>query len=63
MKHDLYEPERYEGCAACRICGGMEGSIPTECPGIKMTAEQSDDVYEGRADFRDGVWVSGPAVV
>lgn len=63
MKHKLYEPDGYEGCAACSVCKGAESSLPTECPGKRMTTDQQDDVSWGRADFKDGVWVSGPAVV
>lgn len=55
-------PDCY-GCAfcagglwACTVCGGLEGSMPSTCPGESMTAEQSDAVYAGRLDYRDGAW-------
>ncbi|MEU4332356.1 hypothetical protein [Nonomuraea dietziae] len=49
------------GLWGCTICGGLEGSMPSTCPGQRMTADQSDAVYGGRLDFRDGQWVEGVA--
>ncbi len=63
MKHDLREVKRYEGLFQCACCGAAEGELPTECPGKRMTGQQKADVFGGLADFRDGVWVYGPAVV
>jgi hypothetical protein len=57
MKHDLYQPERYEGCAACRVCKGFEGTLTTECPCVPMTTTQDEDVYNGRLDFMGGQWI------
>jgi hypothetical protein len=45
------------GLALCIVCGGLEGGLPTECPGERMTNEQQDAVYSGRIDFVGGVWV------
>lgn len=44
------------GLALCDVCGGAEGSMPTECPGVKMTGHQQDEVMAGRLDFKDGAW-------
>lgn len=44
------------GLSLCEICGGAEGSMPTECPGVKMTHAQSDAVYAGTLDYRSGSW-------
>jgi hypothetical protein len=57
--HDLFDPtgEADGGLAECRVCGGAEGSLPTECPGQEMDAQQNDDVYAGRLDFIGGYWV------
>lgn len=41
----------------CDVCGGAEGSLPTHCPGRKMTSEEGDDVYAGKVDFKDGRWI------
>ena len=41
----------------CTTCCGAESSMPTECPGEKMTAAQSERVMASALDFRDGRWV------
>lgn len=58
MKHDLYEPERLEGCAACRICKGAEGTLTTDCCGAPITYEESEAIYAGQIDFKGGKWIS-----
>jgi hypothetical protein len=42
------------GLFACTVCGGAEGSLATDCPGVQMTPEQGDAVYAGTLDWRDG---------
>lgn len=49
------------GLASCTVCKGGEASLPTHCPGVKMTAEQQDDVQAGRLDFAGGEWISTEA--
>lgn len=44
------------GLSACDRCGAFEGAWPDECPGTAMTGEQSDAVYAGRLNYRDGGW-------
>lgn len=44
------------GLALCTICGGAEGSLPYECPGVRMTSQQGDDVYARKIDFIAGEW-------
>lgn len=44
------------GLAICRTCGGAEGSLPTHCPGVRMTSYAEDQVYTGRLNFREGQW-------
>lgn len=41
----------------CRVCGGAEGSLPTDCPGTFMTEDQQDHVYAGAIDFVGSTWV------
>lgn len=50
------------GLFACSRCGAFEGATPSECPGITMTADQADRVYDCVIDFRFGQWVSGGCV-
>jgi len=38
----------------CTVCVGAEGSLPTDCPGVRMTQEQEQNVYAGQLDYRDG---------
>ena len=44
------------GLAFCEVCKGGEASLPSECPGIQMTEEQSRAVQYGQFDFVDGKW-------
>ncbi len=37
----------------CSVCGGAEGSLPTDCPGVKMSADQEEKVYGGSLDYRE----------
>jgi hypothetical protein len=41
------------GLALCKVCGGLEGGLPTDCPGEKMSWDSSQEVYEGKKDFLD----------
>jgi hypothetical protein len=46
------------GLALCDVCGGLEGSLPTDCPGERMRRVVEDDVYAGELDYRTGEgWV------
>jgi hypothetical protein len=47
------------GLRACTVCDGLEGAMPTQCPGVRMTWRQADDVHRGRLDFRAGRWWVG----
>lgn len=67
MKHDMdYSCIREDcggmcfGCTlgVCRNCGTYEGGLATECPMVKLTDEQVDDIYNGRIDFVGGQWVT-----
>lgn len=41
----------------CDVCGGAEGSLPTHCPGRKLTPQEGEDIYSGEIDFKDGGWI------
>lgn len=45
------------GLAHCTVCGGAEGSLPTECPRERMNEETERAVYARQLDYRGGVWV------
>jgi hypothetical protein len=44
-----------EGCclAICTVCGGGEGSLPTHCPGVRLTSEQEDAIYTKGHDYTE----------
>ncbi len=48
--------QRDDDLASCTVCGGGEGSLPTHCPGTRMSSDEADDVYAGRLDFKNGKW-------
>lgn len=35
----------YEALAICEVCGGMEGSLLPDCPGVMQTPEQDKQNY------------------
>jgi hypothetical protein len=45
------------GLFICEVCGGAEGSLPTECPGRPMCGWQIQAVLDGSLDFIDGKWI------
>jgi hypothetical protein len=47
------------GLALCKICGGLEGALTTDCPGEKLSFDQDKKVYLGEIDFVEGKgWVN-----
>lgn len=44
------------GLSVCKVCGCMEGSLPSECPGTRVSVGDDDLIYKGELDFRDGKW-------
>jgi len=45
------------GLGWCVVCGGAEASLPTSCPGRKMSADLADLVQHRHVDFLCGEWV------
>ena len=44
----------------CECCNGAEGSLPTDCPGRRMTDEEEEAVVVGLLDYvRRRGWVRG----
>lgn len=40
------------GLTLCVVCAGVEGALPTLCPGSRMSFTTMDRVYVGIIDFR-----------
>jgi hypothetical protein len=53
---------KYE-LTACTRCYGLSegGSMTTDCCGEPLTADQSNNVEDGKLDYRDGVWINEPS--
>jgi hypothetical protein len=46
------------GLSLCIVCGGFEGTLSTQCAGVKLTEEQLDLVYAQMLDFNQNRWWS-----
>lgn len=47
------------GLALCRTCGALEGALTTDCPGVRVSYDDGEAVYQGRLDYRRGEgWVA-----
>lgn len=44
------------GVFSCSVCGLVEYSLTTECPGVPCFTLMNEDVYAGQADFYRGRW-------
>ncbi len=44
------------GLFECEVCGLVEGSLTTDCPGYQCYAEKGDDIFQGKIDFVNGQW-------
>lgn len=47
--HILFD--RDDDLVHCKVCGGAEGSLPTLCPGRRLTEEEERAIYAGELDF------------
>jgi hypothetical protein len=46
------------GLGVCRVCGGAEGTLTTDCCGRRITPEEEDQIYRlGTLDFVSTRWV------
>jgi hypothetical protein len=46
------------GLAVCKVCGGAEGSLTTECPGYQLDPNMLDNIYAGKSDYHAGQWIT-----
>jgi hypothetical protein len=56
-----YDSGRYcqfcdSGLMYCTVCGGAEGSLPDQCPGVKITEGDQQLIYKGVLDYQKGTW-------
>lgn len=67
MNHSLIEHEHCEipycaicdgGLAVCQVCGCIEGSLASECPGVDCYFTHGDRIYNGEVDFIHGQWIT-----
>ena len=43
----------------CKICGGIEPSLASDCPGRPLTDDERKGLRSGLVDFIDGEWRTG----
>lgn len=39
--------------SVCRVCGGYEGGLTTDCPGTQINFEKQREIYETSLDYTD----------
>ena len=50
------------GLFVCHTCHGIEGSLPTDCPGEPMHELVADEVYAAAIDYRASEgWIQRPS--
>jgi hypothetical protein len=40
----------------CRVCGGGECALTTDCPERPITGKEGDLICAGETDFKEGAW-------
>lgn len=55
---DPYAVEICQACVLsyCKVCHGAEASLPTECPGRRMSEDEQAWVQSRDLDYYDGKW-------
>lgn len=51
------------GLKYCLVCGGAESSLPSDCPGVRMTEQQEELISTGLLNFQDGEWMRSAEIV
>lgn len=54
--HVFYERE--DELQHCKICGGAESSLPTQCPQRKLLPAEEAGITDGALDYVGGAWVT-----
>jgi len=44
------------GLALCKVCGGVEGALTTDCCGYMLDDTVLAKIYKGELDFRNYSW-------
>jgi hypothetical protein len=44
------------GLEVCSVCGAFEGATPDDCPNVRLQPDETDAIYKGLRNFRDGKW-------
>lgn len=56
MPAHLFDPTREDDLADCVKCNCGEGTLPTECPEVKVGYDDQQLIYTGKLDFINGEW-------
>jgi len=43
--------------AYCEVCNGAEASLPTDCPGRKLTSKELNSIQANIIDYKQGSWI------
>lgn len=55
--------EREDDLLHCKVCGGGEGELTTDCCGYKLDADKRDEIYINGLDFdKNKGWFYRPVV-
>ncbi len=59
LNHKLVIEKKPDGTIIyhCTVCNGIESSLPTDCPGIRMTERELDLVHDNRMDYIGNRWI------
>lgn len=41
--------------AVCDVCGAYEGSLTTDCPGVRVDFDKQEEVYTTDLDYTDAL--------
>ncbi|WP_079709801.1 hypothetical protein [Paraliobacillus ryukyuensis] len=45
--------------SVCKVCGLFEGGLTTDCSGLNVSFDTSEEIYRGKLDYRENEgWVN-----